>query len=86
MDGASLMYSFNNAAAPNAKERQHYEMFGNRAIWVDGWKARIRADSRNGHRVFERIPTKSPVDASSAHGSGAYGCQRMRAITASANS
>jgi len=39
MDGTSLMYSFNNAAAPNAKERQYYEMFGNRAIWVDGWKA-----------------------------------------------
>ncbi len=39
MDGVSLIYSFNNAAAPNRKERQYYEMFGNRAIWVDGWKA-----------------------------------------------
>jgi arylsulfatase len=39
MDGDSLMYSFNNADAPNVKERQYYEMFGNRAIWVDGWKA-----------------------------------------------
>jgi arylsulfatase len=39
MDGTSLMYSFNNPDAPNAKERQYYEMFGNRAIWVDGWKA-----------------------------------------------
>ena len=25
--------------APNVKQRQYYEMFGNRAIWVDGWKA-----------------------------------------------
>ena len=39
MDGDSLMYSFDNADAPNVKERQYYEMFGNRAIWVDGWKA-----------------------------------------------
>jgi len=39
MDGVSMMYAFDNADAPNAKERQYYEMFGNRAIWVDGWKA-----------------------------------------------
>ena len=39
MDGISLIYSFNDADAPNRKERQYYEMFGNRAIWVDGWKA-----------------------------------------------
>ncbi len=39
MDGVSMMYSFDNADAPNAKQRQYYEMFGNRAIWVDGWKA-----------------------------------------------
>ena len=39
MDGKSMMYSFNDADAPNVKDRQYYEMFGNRAIWVDGWKA-----------------------------------------------
>jgi len=39
MDGVSMMYSFDNANAPNRKQRQYYEMFGNRAIWVDGWKA-----------------------------------------------
>ncbi len=39
MDGISLIYSFDDADAPNRKERQYYEMFGNRAIWVDGWKA-----------------------------------------------
>jgi arylsulfatase len=39
MDGTSMLYSFNDANAPNRKERQYYEMFGNRAIWVDGWKA-----------------------------------------------
>jgi arylsulfatase len=39
MDGVSMMYSFDDADAPNRKERQYYEMFGNRAIWADGWKA-----------------------------------------------
>jgi len=39
MDGVSMLYSFNDADADNRKERQYYEMFGNRAIWVDGWKA-----------------------------------------------
>jgi arylsulfatase len=39
MDGTSMMYSFDDADAPNRKERQYYEMFGNRAIWADGWKA-----------------------------------------------
>lgn len=38
-DGKSMLYSFDNPEAPNVKERQYYEMFGNRAIWVDGWKA-----------------------------------------------
>lgn len=37
--GIPMNYSFDNPDAPNAKKRQYYEMFGNRAIWVDGWKA-----------------------------------------------
>jgi arylsulfatase len=39
MDGVSMIYAFDDADAPNRKERQYFEMFGNRAIWVDGWKA-----------------------------------------------
>jgi len=39
MDGVSMMYAFDDPDAPNRKQRQYYEMFGNRAIWVDGWKA-----------------------------------------------
>jgi len=39
MDGTSMLYSFNDGDAPDRKKRQYYEMFGNRAIWVDGWKA-----------------------------------------------
>jgi arylsulfatase len=38
-DGKSMLYSFNKPDAPTVKDRQYFEMFGNRAIWVDGWKA-----------------------------------------------
>ena len=34
-----MQYAFNNADAPDRKTRQYYEMFGNRAIYSDGWKA-----------------------------------------------
>jgi arylsulfatase len=40
IEGTSLLYTFNDA---NAKERhttQYFEMFGNRAIYRDGWFAR----------------------------------------------
>jgi arylsulfatase len=37
--GIPMNYSFDNPDAPNAKKQQYYEMFGNRAIWQDGWKA-----------------------------------------------
>ncbi|TDJ35715.1 MAG: arylsulfatase [Gammaproteobacteria bacterium] len=39
MDGVSMIYAFNDADAANRKQRQYYEMFGNRAIWSEGWKA-----------------------------------------------
>jgi arylsulfatase len=39
MDGVSMIYAFNDPDAANRKQRQYYEMFGNRAIWADGWKA-----------------------------------------------
>ena len=39
MDGVSMRYSFDDAAAPTAKARQYYAMLGTRGIWQDGWKA-----------------------------------------------
>jgi len=37
--GKTMNYSFDNASAPDVKKVQYYEMFGNRAIYADGWKA-----------------------------------------------
>ena len=39
MDGVSMQYSFNDASAPTQHPEQYYELFGNRAIYQDGWKA-----------------------------------------------
>lgn len=39
LEGVSMRYAFDDAKASNKKQRQYYEMFGNRAIWADGWKA-----------------------------------------------
>jgi arylsulfatase A-like enzyme len=40
MDGVSMMYSFNDATAKDRHVTQYFEMFGNRAMYQDGWLAR----------------------------------------------
>lgn len=39
LDGISLKYSFDEPAAPDQHTEQYYELFGNRAIYQNGWKA-----------------------------------------------
>ena len=39
MEGTSLLYSFNEAAAPERHDLQYFEMFGNRGIYYKGWSA-----------------------------------------------
>jgi arylsulfatase len=40
MDGKSLVYSFNDAAAKETHTTQYFEIAGNRAIYHEGWYAR----------------------------------------------
>lgn len=40
MDGVSMRYSFDDAQAKDRHTTQYFEMFGNRAIYHDGWFAR----------------------------------------------
>jgi arylsulfatase len=40
MDGVSMAYSFDDAEAAGRHTTQYFEMFGNRAIYHDGWFAR----------------------------------------------
>jgi arylsulfatase A-like enzyme len=39
MEGVSMAYSFDDAAAPERHETQYFEMFGNRGIYHKGWTA-----------------------------------------------
>jgi arylsulfatase len=39
IEGTSLRYTFDAAAAPTRKDVQYFEMLGHRAVWHDGWKA-----------------------------------------------
>jgi len=59
MDGVSMIYSFDDPDAPNRKERQYYEMFGNRAIWVDGWKAVVLHANRMPWEANVVLPFKN---------------------------
>jgi arylsulfatase A-like enzyme len=39
IEGTSMMYSFNDAAAAESHDVQYFEMFGNRGIYFKGWTA-----------------------------------------------
>jgi len=39
-EGVSMLYSFNDAKAQDRHRTQYFEIFGNRAIYNDGWLAR----------------------------------------------
>ena len=41
-EGVSMLYSFNDANAPEQHETQYFEMFGNRGIYHKGWTAVTR--------------------------------------------
>jgi arylsulfatase len=40
IEGESLLYTFNNANAEERHTTQYFEMFGNRAVYHEGWLAR----------------------------------------------
>lgn len=39
IEGISMLYSVDNAAAPDMRKTQYFEMIGNRAIYHEGWLA-----------------------------------------------
>ncbi|MEM7435073.1 MAG: arylsulfatase [Myxococcota bacterium] len=41
MDGVSMLYCVDDADAEDQHKTQYFEMFGNRAIYHDGWLARV---------------------------------------------
>jgi len=41
-EGKSMLYSFNDSNAPERRDLQYFEMFGNRGIYYKGWSAVTR--------------------------------------------
>jgi arylsulfatase A-like enzyme len=39
IEGVSMLYAFANAKAPDRHTKQYFEIFGNRAMYHDGWLA-----------------------------------------------
>jgi arylsulfatase len=42
IEGISMMYSFDDPNAKEQRQTQYFEMFGNRALYHDGWIASVR--------------------------------------------
>jgi arylsulfatase A-like enzyme len=55
-EGVSLIYSFNDADATDRHTTQYFEMFGNRAIYHDGWVAAAK------HRTPWNSEPDGPLD------------------------
>jgi arylsulfatase len=55
IEGTSLAYTFNDAAASEKHTVQYFEMFGNRGVYQDGWYARTI------HRAAWEMNTRAPL-------------------------
>jgi len=60
MEGASLMYSFEDAKAKERRTTQYFEIAGNRAIYHDGWYARTI------HKAPWEAKARRPLEDNSA--------------------
>jgi len=58
LDGVSMAYSFDDADAPTHHPEQYYELFGNRAIYQNGWKA----VTIHGDRMPWILASVSPIE------------------------
>jgi arylsulfatase len=56
IEGVSMAYSYNDPKAPERRETQYFEMFGNRGIYHKGWTAvtRHKTPWRESPRVRRR--------------------------------
>jgi arylsulfatase A-like enzyme len=50
IEGVSMVYSFDDPKATDTRQIQYFEMFGNRALYKDGWIATARHDVFPGRR------------------------------------
>jgi len=60
IDGISMRYAFDHPDAPTRKTAQYFEMYGNRGVWADGWKAVVAHNPRP-WKMFELHPVDDDV-------------------------
>ncbi|PWA08732.1 arylsulfatase [Flavobacterium laiguense] len=88
IEGTSLAYTFNAVAAPEQHTAQYFEMFGNRAIYQDGWLARtihrVAWNSKPDHPLSEDVWQlyNSNNDFSLANDLGAKNPDKLKAMQA----
>jgi arylsulfatase len=61
LDGVSMAYSFDDASAPTQHPEQYYELFGNRAIYQNGWKAVTIHANRMPWELNKTLPFEGDV-------------------------
>jgi len=59
IEGASMIYTFDQSTAPSVRRTQYFEMFGNRAIYQDGW---IAATTPAGPPWSSEVPKVDVID------------------------
>jgi arylsulfatase len=60
MHGTSFVYTFDDAKAPSRHTQQYFEIFGNRAMYKDGWIACSRIDRSPWHLDSAQIKKFGP--------------------------
>ncbi len=77
LDGISLAYTFDSPTAPTRKQVQFFETAGDRAIWVDGWKAVTQHRANTGFDDDYWALYYAPDDFSEIHDRAAEAPERV---------
>ncbi len=82
VSGTSMVYSFAAPGEPSHKHVQYFEMFGHRAIYVDGWKAVTRHEKGVPFEDDRWELYHVAVDASESHDLAAEHPDRLEQLIA----
>jgi len=80
MHGQSLAYTFSEPSAETVRRVQYFEMFGNRGLWADGWKAVTRHFPGTGYEHREWELYHLDEDFSEAHDLAATHPDRLQSL------
>ncbi len=80
--GVSMAYSLTDPEAPGRRHTQHYEMWGNRGLWHDGWMAvcRLHPDAPGAHDPASMVPFDDLVWELYDHAQDPSECEDLAAV------